>query len=89
MPLLLAAVGALGIAFFMALLLACSGRITLVLRCWAATFVVLAAALVTDQQLRGHISPMDGLLSLLVATGTAIVLFLVLARPVLASPFSY
>jgi hypothetical protein len=88
-PLLLVAVGALGVAFFMALLLACSGRITLVLRCWGVTFIVLSAALVADQQVRGHISPMDGLLSLLAATGTAIVLFLVMARPVLASPFSY
>jgi hypothetical protein len=88
-PLLLVSVGALGVAFFMALLLACSGRITLVLRCWAVTFAVLAAALTADQQFRGHISPMDGLLSVLVATGTAIVLFLLLARPVLASPFSY
>ena len=88
-PLLLASVGALGITFFMALLLACSGRINLVLRCWAVTFVVLGAALAIAQQLRGHLAPMDGLLSLLVATGTAIVLFLVLARSVLASPLSY
>ena len=86
---MLASVGSLGIAFFMALLLACSGRVNLVLRCWAATFVVLAAALVTDQQLRGHIAPMDGLLSLVVASTTAIVLFLVTARSVLASPLSY
>jgi hypothetical protein len=88
-PLLLASVGTLGVAFFMALLLACSGRINLVLRCWAVTFVVLGTALAIDQQIRGHIAPMDGLLSLLVATGTAIVLFLVLARSVLASPLSY
>ncbi len=88
-PLLLASVGALGVAFFMALLLACAGRINLVLRCWAATFVVLGGALIADQQVLGHITPMDGLISLLVATGTAIVLFLVLARTVLASPLSY
>jgi hypothetical protein len=88
-PLLIASVDALGVAFFMALLLACAGRINLVLRCWAATFIVLGAALITDQQIRGHITPMDGLISLLVATGTAIVLFLVLARTVLASPLSY
>ncbi len=88
-PLLLASVGTMGVAFFMALLLACAGRINLVLGCWAATFSVLAATLIAEQQLRGHIAPMDGLLSLLVATGTAIVLFLVLARSVLASPLSY
>jgi hypothetical protein len=88
-PLLLASVGALGVAFFMALLLACSGRINLVLRCWAGTFVMLAAALITDQLLCGHVAPTDGLLSVLVATVAAIVLFLVTARPVLASPFSY
>jgi hypothetical protein len=88
-PLLLAAVGTLGVAFFMALLLACSGRINLVLRCWAVTFAVLATALVIDQQIRGHIAATDGLYSLLVASGTAIALFLVLARSVLASPLSY
>ncbi len=88
-PLLLASVGALGIAFFMALLLACSGRVNLVLRCWAATFAVLAVSLGVDLHLRGQITPMGGLVSLLVATTCAIVLFLVLARPVLASPFSY
>ena len=88
-PLLLASVGMLGIAYFMALLLACSGRLNLVLRCWAATFAVLVVALVVDQQLRGHIAPRDGLLSLIVATGTAIVSFLVMARSVLASPLSY
>jgi hypothetical protein len=89
LPLLLVSVGALGVAFFMALLLACSGRITLVLRCWTATFGVLAAALIADQLLRGHIAPTDGLLSVLMATGAAIVLFLLSARSVLASPFSY
>jgi hypothetical protein len=86
---LLASIGALGVAFFVALLLACAGRVSLVLRCWGVTFIAFGVALVSEQQLHGHITPVYGLVSLLVATGTAIVLFLVLARSVLASPLSY
>jgi hypothetical protein len=88
-PLLLVAVGALGIAFFMALLLTCSGRISMVLRCWLVTFAVLAGALVSFWQLAGHVTALDGLLSVLIATASAIVLFVTSARPVLVSPFSY
>jgi len=53
-PLFLGAIGALGIAFFLALMLASSDQINLVLVCWAATFVVLAPACGGARPLRPH-----------------------------------
>ncbi len=88
-PLLLAAVGALGVSFFLALLLGSTGRIDLVLICWAATFAILSAALAGTEIIRSHITPWAGLIALLVSIGAAIVIMAVLARRVLISPLSY
>jgi hypothetical protein len=88
-PLLLASVGAIGISFFLALLLASSGWIDLVLECWVIAFAVLVAVLSTIYGVRGHITPVDGLIALLAASGTAILILSVLSRRALASPLSY
>jgi hypothetical protein len=88
-PLLLASVGTLGISFFFALLLASSGRIDLVLVCWAATFAVLAADMAVIRIVQGHVTPTTGLISLVAAATDSIILLFVLSRPVLRSPLSY
>ncbi len=88
-PLLVGCVDSLGVCFFLALLLASSGRVDLVLCCWAATFGVLAAGLAVSFATHGHVSPTAGLASLLAATGTSIFFMSVLSSRVLTSPFSY
>jgi hypothetical protein len=88
-PLLFGTVGALGVSFFLALILAASGRVDLVLVCWAATFTVLLGALSIVFVVASHISPTAGLTSLLVAMGTSIVILSVLSNRVLTSPLSY
>ncbi len=88
-PILLACVGALGIAFFLALLLATSGRVDLVLASWAASFTVLAGLLSAAYVDHRHIAPLTGLDALLAASGTAILLLSLLSSRVLISPLSY
>jgi hypothetical protein len=88
-PLLVAAVGTLGVAFFFALLVASSGRVDLVLACWAATFVVLAADLGIIRIVQGRLTPTAGLIALVASAADAIILLSVLSRPVLKSPLSY
>ncbi|HEY4946850.1 MAG TPA: hypothetical protein VII19_03055 [Acidimicrobiales bacterium] len=88
-PLLLAAVGALGVSFFLALLLGTTGRISLVLACWGATFAILGATLAATEVVRGHITPSAGFTALLVSTGASIVIMAALSRRVLMSPLSY
>jgi hypothetical protein len=88
-PLLLAAVGSIGLTFFLALMLASSGQVGLVLACWAVTFTVLGTALLVALVRFGHISARAGIICLLVATGTAILILAVESRSVLVSPLSY
>jgi hypothetical protein len=88
-PLLLASVGAIGISFFLALLLASSGWIDLVLECWVVAFAVLVAVLSTVYGVDGQITPVAGLIALLAASGTAILFLSVVSARALASPLSY
>jgi hypothetical protein len=88
-PVLVGSVAALGVSFFLALLLVSSGRITLVLLCWAATLAALAAELGVTFAISNHITPVAGLTALLGATVASIVLFSVLSSRVLTSPLSY
>ena len=88
-PLLFGTVGALGVSFFLALLLASSGRVDLVLVCWAVTFAVLAGALSIAFVRAGHVGPTAGLADLLTATVASIILLSVLSSRVLTSPLSY
>ncbi len=88
-PLLLASMGAIGVSFFLALLLASSGWIDLVLECWVIAFAVLVAVLSTIYGVRSHITPVSGLVALLAASGTSILILSVLSRRALASPLSY
>ena len=87
--LLLASVGTLGVSFFFALLLASSGRIELVLVCWAATFAVLAADLAVIRIVQGHADPDHRAHPARGRSHRLHHLVSVLSRPVLRSPLSY
>ncbi len=87
--LLVASVSAIGVSFFLALLLASSGQINPVLMSFGATLVVFVASLAVAHATRGHITLAVGLITLLVSTGTAIVLLSISALRVLPSPFNY
>ncbi len=89
MPILLASVGALGIAFFLALLLASSGRVNLVLLGWGVSLGLLAALASVVFSAHHRIAPLTGLTMLLAAAGTAILMLSLLSIRVLGSPLSY
>lgn len=88
-PLLVGSIGAVGIAFFLALLLVASAQIDHVLVCWGITFGVLGAALGAVALVDGRISPIAGIASLLVAGSIAVVVLSAQAWRVLASPIIY
>ncbi len=88
-PLLLAAVGTLGVLFFLALLVESAGHIKMVLAIWGATFAVLGTILAVNRPAHGHITAATGITALLCATGMAVVVLAVLACRVLTSPLIY
>ncbi|MGD0394832.1 MAG: hypothetical protein ABSC41_19575 [Acidimicrobiales bacterium] len=87
--LLVASVAAIGVSFFLALLLASSGQINPVLVSFGATLVVFVVTLAAVHATRGHITLAVGLITLLLSTVTAIVLLSISALRVLPSPFNY
>jgi|SRR3984885_11321259 len=88
-PLLLGTVDALGICFFLALLLVSSGQINRVLITWGATFAVLGATVAITWVVSGHVTATAGIAALLLAVTIAIVTLAGLSRRVLSSPLSY
>jgi hypothetical protein len=88
-PLLLGTVDALGVSFFLALLLASSGQINRVLVAWGATFAVLGATLLITWAASGRVSATAGISALLLAVVVAIITLAGLSRHVLSSPLSY
>jgi hypothetical protein len=88
-PLLLGSIGAVGIAFFLALLLVASAQIDQVLVCWSITFGALGASLAAVAIVEGHVSPINGIASLLVAGVVAIAVLSTQAWRLLASPIIY
>ena len=88
LPLLLAAEGLLGMAFFLGLLVESSTRIDLTLIAWAISLTVLAGALVVVLALDGRVTPVVGLVVCLGATGVAVCTLAEFIRRVLASPLS-
>lgn len=88
-PLLLGTVDALGICFFLALLLVSSGQINRVLITWGATFAVLGATVAITWVVSGHVTATAGIAALLLAVTVAIVTLAGLSRRVLSSPLSY
>ena len=88
LPLLLAAEGLLGMAFFLGLLVESSMRIDLTLIAWAISLTVLAGALVVVLALDGRVAPVVGLVVCLVATEVAVCTLAGFIRGVLASPLS-
>ena len=88
-PLLVATIGSVGVALFLALIVVSSGQINLVLACWGVTFAIFAATLVVIAIVSGHVVPEAGLASLLVAAAAAIVILTAQAWRALASPINY
>jgi hypothetical protein len=88
-PLLILTVDALGISFFLALIFVSAGLIDRVLHAWLITFVVMGATLLSDFLSTGHVAADIGILSVLLASSAAIVMFTTLARSELTSPFTY
>ena len=89
LPLLLVAQGTLGVAFFIALILVASGRIDVVLRCWAAGLGTCAAYLVAGALLRGQITSLMGITGALLSSYVALCLLLTRLGQVVGSPLSY
>ena len=88
-PMLVASIDALGISFFLALILVSAGLINSVLTGWALTFGVMAATFVTAYVEKGHVTSDAGLLAVLLGSSTGIVTLAFLSRNVLSSPLTY
>jgi hypothetical protein len=88
-PMLVASIDALGISFFLALILVSAGLINSVLVGWALTFGVMAATFVGSYVEKGQITSDAGLLAVLLGSTTGILTLAVLSRNVLSSPLTY
>jgi hypothetical protein len=88
-PMLVAAIDALGISFFLALILVSAGLINSVLVGWALTFGVMTATFVGAYVDEGHITSDAGLLAVLLGSATGVVTLALLSRSVLSSPLTY
>jgi hypothetical protein len=88
-PMLVASIDALGISFFLALILVSAGLIGSVLVGWSITFAVLAATLTSAYVAKGVVTSDAGLLAVLLAAGSGIVTLAFLSRKVLSSPLTY
>ncbi len=88
-PMLVASIDALGISFFLALILVSAGLIGSVLVGWSITFAVLAATLTGAYVAKGVVTSDAGLLAVLLAAGSGIVTLAFLSRKVLSSPLTY
>ena len=88
-PLLVASIGSVGVALFLALIVVSAGQINLVLVCWGATFTAFAVLVGTMAVISGHVAPVAGIASLLATTVLANVILTTQAWRVLASPINY
>ena len=89
LPLLLGAEGALGVAYFLGLLVVSSGRIDLALWCWGIALAALGARLAVAFILDGHIDATAGITASLAGSIVAVIAFLTAGRRVLTSPLTY
>jgi hypothetical protein len=88
-PMLVASIDALGISFFLALILVSAGLINSVLVGWALTFGVMTATFVGSYVERGQVTSDTGLLAVLLGSTTGILTLAVLSHNVLSSPLTY
>ena len=89
LPLLLAAEGLLGVAFFLGMILQSSTRPDLTLHAWAVSLTALAIAIVATLARDGRVTPVMGLVECMAATGLTCLILAARARPVVSSPLSY
>ena len=88
-PLLLGSVDALGICFFLALLVSSASQVDLVLGCFLACFLTLGTTLLATSLVNGDITPVLGIADLLISTLVGIALLAAVLPRVLTSPYSY
>lgn len=88
-PMLVASIDALGISFFLALILVSAGLIDSVLVGWAITFGVMAATMIGAYVEKGRITSDAGLLAVLLAAASGITTLTILSHKVLSSPLTY
>ena len=89
LPLLLAAEGVLGVAFFLGMIVQSSTRPDITLYAWAVSLTALALALVATVAREGRVTPVMGLVECVAAAGLACLILAARARPVVSSPLSY
>jgi hypothetical protein len=88
-PLLILTVDAVGISFFLALILVSSGLINRVLISWLVALCAMTIALVSEWSVTGHVAADFGIVSCLIAAFAAIGSLSFLSRRVLLSPLNF
>jgi len=88
-PLLILTVDAIGICFFLALILVSAGLINRVLLSWLVALIAIAVALLSDWSATGHVAADFGIVSVLIAAFAAIASLSLLSRRVLLSPLNF
>ncbi len=88
-PLLILTVDAIGITFFLALIMVSAGLINRVLLSWLVALAAISVALVSDWASTGHVAADFGIVSVLIASFAAIASLALLSRSVLLSPLNF
>jgi hypothetical protein len=88
-PLLILTVDAIGICFFLALILVSAGLINRVLLSWLVALIAIAIALVSDWSATGHVAADFGIVAVLLSAFAAIASLSLLSRRVLLSPLNF
>jgi hypothetical protein len=88
-PLLILTVDAIGICFFLALILVSAGLINRVLLSWLVALIAIAIALLSDWAATGHVAADFGIVSVLLSAFAAIASLSLLSRRVLLSPLNF
>jgi hypothetical protein len=88
-PLLILTVDAIGISFFLALILVSSGLINRVLLAWLAALGAMTVSLVSEWSATGHVAADFGIVAVLISSCAAIATLSLLSRRVLLSPLNF
>jgi hypothetical protein len=88
-PLLILTVDAIGISFFLALILVSAGLINRVLISWLVAFVAMTITLVSEWSATGHVAAAFGIVAVLISSLAAIASLSLLSRRVLLSPLNF
>ena len=89
LPLVLAAEGVLGVAFFLGMMMQSSTRPDITLNAWAVSLTALAVTLLATLAWDGRVTPVMGLAECVSMAGLACLILAARARPVVSSPLSY